>query len=734
MKEKNKMNRKKIIATLGPSSLTKRVVKKMDILGVDIFRINLSHVDINEFENTIELVKDWTNKPVCPDSEGAQLRTGNINGNNIHLVTGSTISFIGSSGKEGKAVIPLNVQSPGELLSVGDLLRIDFNSVIVQISEVEGINILARVIKGGEVGSNKGISVDRPIIMPRFTDKDLSAFNISKKLGLDTFFLSFCSSGEDVRALRELFDYPIKVISKIESNRALNNLSSICKESDGILIDRGDLSRDVPLTKIAFAQSYILDTAKRLDVPSFVATNLVESMVEKSEPNRAEINDIVQTLENGADGLVLAAESAIGKYPTECVRVISSLIKEVDTKPDQVDLEYLLNPPSDNIIPPHGGQFVQQIMPYEEGLEIDALPIITVNQRVESDVIQITNGTYSPLNRFMNQDELDSVLDKNELLDGTVWPMPILFQLNEQQKKDSTNNGQLALKSERTGQVFAIIEVQKIEKLKDINKTAMNWFGTDNSKHPGVMQFFNSGRFILSGKPFLLGSQKQVSSPHYELTPIQTRELFNLYGWSNIIGYHTRNVPHKGHEYIQRKALEKTHADGIFISPVTGIKKQGDFTAAAIIRCFEKLVSEGFYNPFETLIGSFNTYSRYSGPREAVFTAICRKNYGCNYFIVGRDHTGVGNYYSNDSSQKIFDKINIGMNILKFDKASYCSKRKIITDDFNDFKYKNTNIEISGSGLRDMIINSKKIPDYYFRPSLLNELRIMIKNDTKVFI
>ncbi|MBT6937934.1 MAG: sulfate adenylyltransferase [Candidatus Marinimicrobia bacterium] len=723
------MKKRKIIVTLGPSSLTKQVVKKMDILGVDIFRINLSHVEINEFEKTIKMVKEWTDKPVCPDSEGAQLRTGNINGNNIHLVTGSTISFIDLSGNKDKAVIPLNVQNPGELLSLGDLLRIDFNSVIVQISEVDGINMLARVIKGGEVGSNKGISVDRPIIMPRFTNKDISAFKISKKLGLDTFFLSFCSSGEDVRALRKLFDYPIKVISKIESNRGLNNLSSICKESDGILIDRGDLSRDVPLTKIAFAQSYILDTAKRLDVPAFVATNLIESMVEKSEPNRAEINDIVQTLESGADGLVLAAESAIGKYPTECVKVISSLIKEVDTKPAQVDLEYLLNPPSDNIIPPHGGQFVEQIIPYEKGLQIDILPIIKVNQRVESDVIQITNGAYSPLDRFMNQDELDSVLDKNELLDGTVWPMPILFQLDEQQKKESINNGQLALKSERTGKVFAVIEVEKIEEIKDLNKTARNWFGTESSKHPGVDQFFNSGSFILSGKPFLIESRTPASFPHYELTPNQTRKLFSLYGWTNIIGYHTRNVPHRGHEFIQRKALEETGSDGILISPVTGIKKKGDFSALAIIRCFEKLIEDGFYDPFGVLISSFNTYSRYSGPKEAVFTAICRKNYGCSHFIVGRDHTGVGNYYANDASQKIFDELDIGMKILKFGKASYCSKRKIITDDFQSNNFDNSMVEISGSRVRYLFQNRENVPDYLLRSSLLKELNMMMSNN-----
>lgn len=329
----------------------------------------------------------------------------------------------------------------------------------------------------------------------------------------------------------------------------------------------------------------------------------------------------------------------------------------------------------------------------------------------------------------MNQDELDSVLDKNELLDGTVWPMPILFQLYEQKKKDSINNGQLALKSERTSQVFAVIEVEKIEELKDINKTAKNWFGTDNSKHPGVAQFFNSGSFILSGKPFLIESRKPFSSPHYELTPIQTRKLFSHYGWSNIIGYHTRNVPHRGHEYIQRKALEETYADGIFISPVTGIKRKGDFTAAAIIHCFEKLIEEGFYDPFGALIGSFNTYSRYSGPKEAVFTAICRKNYGCNYFIVGRDHTGVGEFYANDASQKIFDKLDLGMRILKFEKVSYCSKRKIITNEFSNNNTENSIVEISGSLVRELINRGEDVPNYLLRSSLLKELNVMISSN-----
>jgi pyruvate kinase len=726
------LKNKKIIATLGPSSLKKSVVMKMDTLGVDIFRINLSHVKIDEFEKTIKLVQTWTKKPVCPDSEGAQLRTGFIKDNSQYLSMGSKIIIGESVDIKNILNIPINMSNPKDLLKPGDILRIDFNSVIVQIIEFNNNGIFARVIKEGIIGSNKGIGVDRKIEFPTFTKKDLLAFDISKRLELDTFFLSFCSTGEDVKNLRKLFNYPIKIISKIETNKALKNLSSICKESDGILIDRGDLSRDVPLTKIAFAQKYILDTALNLDVSTYVATNLVESMINNSEPTRAEINDIVHTLKSGANGLVLAAETAIGKFPNECVRVVSNLIKEVEQHPSKIEIKYLLNPISENIIKPHGGKLINQLIDNDK-LNTD-LPIIEVNQKIESDIIQIANGTYSPLDRFMDHDELDLVSNNNKLRNDIDWPMPILFQLDDKQKRIAVNNDKIYLKSSNSGEILGFIQVDKLEELKDINKTSKDWFGTNNVRHPGVKEFLNSGNWILSGKPFLVKSKKQSKIVNHELTPLQSRELFSLYGWRNIIGYHTRNIPHRGHEYIQKKALEITNADGIFISPVIGIKKKGDFTADAIINSFEILLKEGFYKPYEALIGSFNTYSRYSGPKEAAFTAICRKNYGCNYFIVGRDHTGVGNFYDNKDSQKIFADLDLGMDILKFDQASYCRKRKKITENFKDEKYLNSKIEISGSMLRDLIVKGAKIPDYILNPLVANQIvHLFQTNKEKVF-
>jgi len=727
---------KKIIATLGPSSLSKDIVKKMDALGVDHFRINLSHTKIDTIKETVNILRNWTKKSICLDIEGAQLRTGKIKGGSQYLDTASIIKFSGDKAGLKSNNILLNLPNPEKILYVGDLLKIDFNSALVQITGIKGKLITTRVIKGGMIGSNKGISIDRQITLPRFSNKDYSAFDISKKLGLKTFFLSFCSTENDVIALRELFDYPINVISKIENESGLINLVPICQESDAILIDRGDLSRDVSLTKIACAQSYILDIAKNMNVSVYVATNLVESMVQNPEPNRAEINDIVHTLQSGADGLVLAAESAIGAYPIECVKVLSKIINEIKNKPQQIKSDYLLNQEYVNLIPPHGGQLVQQIIyDNEKDIDLDNLKMIKVNTRIESDILQITNGVYSPLNRFMNYDELKLVLNNNRLRDESYWTMPILFQSNVGKKFRLIKNQRIGLISEKSNRLFAFLDVEKVEKIKDIEKISKDWFGTEDLEHPGVDQFVRSGNYIISGRPFLIESNKPFTIPSYELTPHQTRSLFDLYQWENIIGFHTRNVPHRAHEYIQKKALIDTNADAIFISPVTGEKKSGDFMSEPIIECYNTIIKEGIYKPYGAIIGTFNTYSRYCGPREAVFTAICRKNYGCNYFIVGRDHTGVGDFYSSNASKQIFEEIDLGMNIIAFENAYYSQKRKKIILGYNNGNIiRKADKEISGTVIRNLLLSGENIPQYLIRKQLSQYLyKLYNKTPKKIF-
>lgn len=235
----------KIIATVGPASFGPSIIRGMTSAGVDTFRVNMSHTEVEDFETVYTLVNEWTDKPVCPDTQGVRIRP--------------------SRNQHG------------------------------------------------------------------FTDKDIKVFPLLNKLRVPMVFLSFCSYAEDVKRLKEYFDYKVFVVSKIESTQGLRNLKEICRVSDEILIDRGDLSNDVPLVKIPYAQDYIMEQAWALNTPVHVATNLMESMLTESEPTRAEVNDIVKTLDAGASGLVLAGETALGRFPEKAVTVLRDIIDVRDS-------------------------------------------------------------------------------------------------------------------------------------------------------------------------------------------------------------------------------------------------------------------------------------------------------------------------------------------------------------------------------------------------------------------
>ena len=724
------MEKTKIIATLGPSSLSEEMVVKMDHLGVDLFRINLSHTVISDLEGLVTRVQGWTDKKICIDTEGAQLRTGGLKNDLLQIDTGESIRIGGPLNDEKDGIIPLNVNNPHEILRVGDLLKIDFDSALVQITDIEKFHLVARVLKGGAVGSNKGIGVDRVLKLPAFTDKDVQAFEIAQRLALDTVFLSFCSSGNDVLKIREYYNYNINVISKIESRLSIANLESICAQSEAVLIDRGDLSRDVPLTKIPFAQSHILDTASRSATPVYVATNLLETMVQKAEPTRAEVHDVVKTLEDGAAGLVLAAEAAIGRYPANCVRVLSNLINEVKNKPTRISQEFLFENSPSKIIPPHGGKLVCQQLTEDIDFGAAGLATVEVGPKIISDIVQIGNGVYSPLDRFMSLEEIKFVLDKNQLLDGTPWTMPIILQARQIDKSSIDGRDFIVVRSDCDRSVYAIIESPKIEEIPDMKEVSRGWFGTEDKEHPGVKEFLKGGSCIISGKVSLVKNFHPKTGGCHELTPRQTRHIFSQNGWANIVGFHTRNVPHRAHEYIQLKALEESNSDAIFISPATGIKKPGDFSPLPIIECYNALIRENFYGSRGAIIGAFDTYSRYCGPREAVFTALCRKNYGCDSFIVGRDHAGVGNYYATDASVRIFDSLDIGINILSFEPVSFSKNGLALsgwantdTADAADSK------SISGSAVRDFLMKGDPIPEYLMRKEISTILHQLMDQD-----
>lgn len=730
-----KNSRTTIIATVGPRSLQENTIKEMEKWGADIFRINLSHTDIEDLRNVIDVLRSWTGNPICLDTEGAQIRTGKYSKGEIKLRTNSIIEIVKYSGIESNERLVIYPVIPKDILKVGDVLRIDFHSVIVQVIKIDSNAVLGRVLEGGIVGSNKGIAIDRMPYLPAFTEKDYAAIKIGQELGIVHYALSFAYRKEDIIWIRGQFDHPIFVISKIESYNALSNLKDIIRTTDAILIDRGDLSKEVPLQKVGVTQKYIINFANKFETPVYVATNLLDSMIEGLQPNRAEINDITSTLFNGAAGLVLAAETAIGKHPVEVVRMAAGVIDETTNYLNHyTDLnihQYIDRVYENSLILPHGGELVQNYWEEEpESVQKKNLPRIYLDEQTALDLTQLASGTYSPIRGFMDLEEMNSVLESNKLLDGNVWTLPILLHMS----KDDIGfkiNDTVVMYSRQDGDLIGLLEVNNIEKISDLDKVAAKWFNTSDDNHPGVRYFKSKGDYIVSGLVYKL-RRASIELP-YVLTPNQIRSILRDLNLATVIGFHTRNVVHRGHEFIQREALEKIKADGLLISPVIGPKKDGDFATQAILKSYEETISIGVYEPFKVLLGAFSTYSRYSGPREAVFTALCRKNFGCSHFIIGRDHTGVGNYYSSDASQEIFSKIgDIGIKPVFFDTAYYCNKCETVTNTCNHPE--NQKMKISATEIRNYLNSGKKPPEYLLRNEVSELLENMIKENEKIFV
>ena len=329
----------------------------------------------------------------------------------------------------------------------------------------------------------------------------------------------------------------------------------------------------------------------------------------------------------------------------------------------------------------------------------------------------------------MDSSEMNSVLESYKLLNGTVWTLPILLQMNEDKIKFKIND-RVLLYAGRDHELVGLLEVKKIEKISNLNLIAEKWFGTAEDKHPGVKYFKSRGNYVVSGDVFKL--RWSNSEIPYVLTPNQIRSILRDLNLATVIGFHTRNVVHRGHEFIQMEALKKIKADALLISPVIGPKKKGDFVAQTILESYERIISKGYYEPFKVLLGAFCTYSRYSGPREAVFTALCRKNFGCSHFIIGRDHTGVGNYYDSNASQEIFNKIgNIGIKPVFFDTAYYCSACESVTDNcHHEDKYR---IKISATEIRNYLVSNKRPPEYLIRNEISDLLENMMRENEQIF-
>jgi len=723
--------KKEILCTIGPASLNESVLRRLNELPVTLLRINMSHAKLSELPEVIKFIKTNTNIPVCLDSEGSQIRTGRVIDSSV-LLQESRIINIHKKKVPGDAMnINFYPTESINYIQVGDLISLDFQTALVQVIKKEKSFLQAKVITEGLVGSNKAVSVNRQISLDFVTEKDRKAIKIGLEMGVLYFALSFASGADDVKLFRRLIGDGRYVISKIESQSGLSNLKEIAKVSDSILIDRGDLSRDAPIECIPLLQKYIINMAKSLNCKVFVATNFIETMITAPTPSRAECNDVINTLIDGADGIVLAAETAIGQNPIGCVNMISQLIQQYEiVKQSPLDLNHISRRLL--LIEPHGGTLINRVGTDIDANEYKKLRKIKIDDKITLDCQQIATGVYSPLEGFMTELEMENVLENYRLPNGVVWTLPIILQLPKSDIYGIERGHQVLLVDRGTSESVAILQVEDVFPLR-FESVAKRWFGTVSTNHVGVAQLKQNGDYVIGGKINLISNVKvDPLVQQYALTPKDTRFIFEQKNWFRIVGFHTRNIIHRAHEFIQESALEEYHCDGIFISPVIGPKKPGDFLGNIIMDTYQLMLDYHIFKKNRVLLGSFQTYSRYSGPREAVFTVLCRKNFGCTHFIIGRDHTGVGNYYTPDASKQIFDEIGeIGIKMIFFDEVAFCPQCSNYVLECSHPK--DELLRVSGTEIRNCLNNGKKLPDWLVREEINEYLINNVESGSSLF-
>ena len=743
----------KSIITLGPSIRTEKSLKVLKNKGVSYVRVNMSHSSLDDLEYYLRISKS-VGIPFILDTEGSQIRTGYLKKDEIEFKEHQTVRIF----KEQKGGDSDNIGlKPGFVvnnLHEGDIVHIGYDDLVLRIIDsttIEKGYVTSKVITEGRLGHNKAVVVDQRFNsmpeIPVLTDKDMEAIKLGLDMEVEHIALSYVRNARAIDVVRKAVGDKMKIISKIECATALRELDEIILKSDCLLLDRGDLSKEVSIARVPFIQKLVISRAKKYNKGVFVATNLLESMIDKRKPTRAEVHDVMISIMDGADGLTLSAETAIGKYPIKCINMFHSIIDHVESlvdvqalRHDQFKYEdkleqvgYLGDWGATSLIEPHGGKLVKRY--YNERPDsgyLESLPKIRLDIAKQMDVEQIAMGAFSPIEGFMNEDDLNSVLERMKLSNGIIWPLPIVLDIDEDDADSVTVGNDVALVDENR-EIVTVLHLESKYRY-DKEKMAKSVYGVLCTKHPGVKLVMDMKPVLLSGTIDLIGMRKSPTSAH-ELTPRQTRKIFEEKGWRKVAGFHTRNIPHRGHEYIQNRVLEDECCDGLFIHPIVGMKKIGDFSSIYLIKSYETLIEKHHLSD-KVVLAAFATHSRYAGPREAIFTALCRKNYGCSHFIVGRDHTGVKNYYAPEASQKIFDEYpDLGMEIVKINEVYYSNVHNeyYFSHDYPEGDNANR-YSISGTSARKMLQDGVMPPSWLMRSEISEQILKAMQNKEEVFI
>lgn len=372
----------------------------------------------------------------------------------------------------------------------------------------------------------------------------------------------------------------------------------------------------------------------------------------------------------------------------------------------------------------HGGTLINRIASDSQRQELlgkaDTLPRVTLDARAVSDLEMIAIGGFSPLTGFMGQADYKNVVDNMLLDSGLPWSVPITLSVAEDIAEPLSIGSQIRL-DDPEGNFIGVLDLSE-KYTYDKKHEAIKVYRTEEDKHPGVKVVYDQGNINLAGDIWLLERQAHPLFPDYQIDPAASRAMFREKGWKTIVGFQTRNPIHRAHEYIQKCALEIV--DGLFLHPLVGATKSDDIPADVRMTCYEVLMDK--YFPQDRVILAINPAAmRYAGPREAIFHALVRKNYGCTHFIVGRDHAGVGDYYGTYDAQHIFeelDKSALGITPLKFEHAFYCTRTEGMATAKTSPSAPEERIHLSGTKVREMLRRGELPPPQFSRPEVASIL------------
>ena len=366
----------------------------------------------------------------------------------------------------------------------------------------------------------------------------------------------------------------------------------------------------------------------------------------------------------------------------------------------------------DRLIKPHGGELVCRTGPRPDGVE--ALEKVSLDSRELSDLDMIASGALSPLRGFMGRDNYESVLESMRLKNGFAWSLPVCLAVDEAPKGD-----RVALAGE-DGSLFAVLDVAEVFDY-DAKREAELCYRTSDPAHPGVARLLGQKPLYLAGEVTVFERQMPLF-PELALDPARTRALFAERGWRRVVGFQTRNPIHRAHEYLTKVALETV--DGLLIHPLVGDTKSDDIPSSVRVDCYRKLI-EGYYPPDRVVLSAFPAAMRYAGPREAIWHAICRKNYGCSHFIVGRDHAGVGSYYGTYDAQLIFDEFEpheLDIEPMMFEHSFWCRRCGSMASTKSCPHGAEDRVVLSGTKVREMLAAGEEPPIEFTRPEVADVL------------